>query len=253
MSARFENLRVKLFADAADITKIVDLAKLPWIRGFTTNPTLMRQAGVANYEAFARDVLHVVTDRPVSFEVFADDFEEMTWQARQIATWGPNVYVKVPVTNTLGEPAIEPIARLSDAGVKLNVTGLFTLEQTQMVSDALAPGVPSFISVFAGRIADTGRDPIPVMASAVDLLRSRPEIELIWASSRELLNIFHAEAAGCHVITVLPEILNKLNLVDKDLNEYSCETVRMFFIDARRAGYTLPRMAPAAVAVPQRT
>jgi transaldolase len=242
--ARVNDLRVKLFADGADAQRIRELAENPLIAGFTTNPTLMRQAGVTDYEAFARDVLQVVGDRPISFEVFADDFAEMESQALQIASWGQNVYVKIPVTNTQGELALGTITRLSKRGVKLNVTALLTLEQVRAVSLALDDDAPSFVSVFAGRIADTGRDPVPVMAAAVELLRPRPDIQLIWASPRELLNIFHADEAGCHVITVSPDILNKLALVDKDLDGYSLETVRMFYNDARRSGFTLTRPEP---------
>jgi len=242
--ARVNDLRVKLFADGADVQRIRQLAENRLISGFTTNPTLMRQAGVTDYEAFARDVLQVVGDRPISFEVFADDFAEMELQALQIASWGQNVYVKLPVTNTQGEAALGTITRLSKQGVKLNVTALLTLEQVRAVSMALDGGTPSFVSVFAGRIADTGRDPVPVMSAAVELLRPRPDIQLIWASPRELLNIFHAEESGCHVITVSPDILNKLALVDKDLDEYSLDTVRMFYNDARRSGFALTRPEP---------
>jgi transaldolase len=234
-----DDLRIKLFADGANLQRMRELAAFPWVRGFTTNPTLMRQAGIADYEGFARDVLHVIADRPVSFEVFADDFGEMVAQARQIATWGSNVYVKVPVTNTRGHSTAPVIAQLSACGVQLNVTAVMTLDQVHDIARVLSGSVPAFISIFAGRIADTGRDPVPIVAAAVDLLRARPEVELIWASPRELLNIFHADAAGCQVITVTPEILNKLALVDKDLTEYSLDTVQMFHNDARQSGFVL--------------
>jgi len=234
-----DKLRVKIFADGADKTTMIELAGLPYVRGLTTNPTLMRQAGVSDYEAFAREVLTAIPDRPISLEVFADQFDEMECQAQQIAGWGRNVYVKVPVTNTKGESALELITRLSHAGVKLNVTAVLTLDQVRDVSEALAGGAPACVSVFAGRIADTGRDPLPLMAAAVEFLRPHAGMELIWASPRELLNVFQADAIGCHIITVTAEILKKLALVGKDLNEYSLETVRMFYNDARKAGYAL--------------
>lgn len=230
-------LRVKLFADGADIAGIVAMARLPIIKGFTTNPTLMRQAGVSDYRAFAREALEAVPDRPISFEVFSDEWGEMERQAREIATWGDNVYVKIPVTNTRGEPSLELVRRLSADGLKLNVTALLTLEQVRAVSRALADGAPSCISVFAGRMADTGRDPMPLMAEAVRALR--PRQELIWASPRELLNVFQADAVGCHIITATRDVLRKLPLVGKDLSAFSLETVQMFHDDSRAAGYTL--------------
>jgi len=234
-----DNLRVKIFADGADKATMIDLARRPYVSGLTTNPTLMRQAGVTDYEAFAREVLDAIPDRPISFEVFADQFDEMECQAKQIASWGPNVYVKVPVSNTKGELALNLITRLSHAGVKVNVTAILSLDQVRDVSEALAGGAPACVSVFAGRIADTGLDPVPLMAAAVEFLRPHPGLELIWASPRELLNVFQANAIGCHIITVTPEILKKLALVGKNLNEYSLETVRMFYDDARKAGYAL--------------
>jgi transaldolase len=234
-----DNLRVKIFADGADKATMIELAGKPYVRGLTTNPTLMRQAGITDYEAFAHEVLEAIQDRPISFEVFADEFDEMECQAKQIAAWGPNVYVKIPVTNTKGEPALELIARLSHAGVKVNVTALLSLDQVRDVSEALAGGAPACVSVFAGRVADTGRDPVPLMAAAVEFLRPHPGMELIWASPRELLNVFQADAIGCHIITVTPDILKKLALLGKDLNAYSLETVRMFYNDARKAGYAL--------------
>lgn len=232
-------LRVKLFADGADLPVVAELAAKPLIRGFTTNPTLMRQANVRDYKAFALEALKLVGGRPISFEVFADDFAQMEREAREIASWGTNVYVKIPVTNSLGECSGPLIRRLSAAGVQLNVTALLTCSQVARVVESLAEEATSFVSVFAGRIADTGRDPIPVMAEAVRLLRARPKAELIWASPRELLNVFHAEATGCHIITATKDILGKLQLVGKDLERFSLETVQMFREDALEAGYTL--------------
>ena len=232
-------LTVKIFADGADGASMLELARHPLIKGFTTNPTLMRKAGITDYEAFARETLRAIPDRPISFEVFSDDFAEMARQARTIAAWGDNVYVKIPVTNTRGEPSAKLIQELAQAGLKLNVTAVLTLEQVRAVSAALAGGPPACVSVFAGRIADTGRDPVPLMAAAVELVRLSPNVELIWASPRELLNIFHADAIGCHIITATHEILKRLPLVGKDLNEYSLDTVKMFREDAVKAGYTL--------------
>jgi transaldolase len=233
------DLRVKLFADGADRAGMLDLYSRPLIRGFTTNPTLMRSAGVTDYEGFARDLLRAIPDRPISFEVFADEFPEMERQAFKIASWGENVYVKIPVTSTRGEPSRGLIERLSRAGLQLNVTALLTLEQVHAVAPCLADGPSSFVSVFAGRVADTGVDPVPLMAAAVKALRPHPNVELIWASPREILNVFQADAVGCHVITVTHDVLRKLGLVGKDLGEYSLETVRMFYDDGQKAGYTL--------------
>jgi transaldolase len=216
----------------------------PLVSGFTTNPTLMRKAGVSDYQAFAKEMLRLIPDRPMSFEVFADEYEEMEQQALEIAGWGRNVLVKIPVTNTRGEPSDKLLTSLASAGVKLNVTALLTLGQVGRVSAILGDGPPCKISVFAGRIADTGRDPVPVMAAAVELLRPYPNLELIWASPRELLNIFQAEAVGCHIITATTDILKKLSLVGKDLGEFSLETVKMFYDDARKAGYRLSSAAP---------
>jgi transaldolase len=240
------DLKVKLFADGAELGVIAQMARDPLIRGFTTNPTLMRKAGVNDYERFARDVLAIVPGLPVSFEVFSDDFDEMERQAREIASWGENVYVKIPVTDSNGEPSDALVRRLSAAGVKLNVTALLTLEQVERVVDSLADGVSCFVSVFAGRIADTGRDPVPMMQRSVDLLRARPRAELIWASPRELLNVFQADAVGCHVITATKDVLSKLALVGKDLNEYSLDTVKMFRQDAESAGFTIAVRGQAA-------
>jgi len=239
------NFKIKLFADGAEKNAMLELYAKPYIRGFTTNPTLMRKAGVADYEAFARDVLSCIKDRPISFEVFADEFDAMEAQANYIAGWGDNVYVKIPVTNTRREPSYGLVRRLTKAGVKVNVTALLTLEQVRDVSQALDGGAAAYISVFAGRIADTGLDPVPAMAAAVSMLRPYPNIELIWASPRELLNVFQAEAIGCHIITATPDILKKLTLVGKDLTDYSLDTVQMFYDDARKVGYSLKQAVKA--------
>jgi transaldolase len=241
------DLKVKIFADGANIQGMVELYRNPLVKGFTTNPTLMRQAGVSDYRQFAGEVLRAIPDRPISFEVFSDDFEEMESQAEDIASWGENVYVKIPITNTRGVPAYDLIAALSRRGVKVNVTAVMTLEQTRETLSCLSAGTPGYISIFAGRIADTGRDPLPLMASAVELLKPLPQIELIWASPRELLNIFHADSIGCNIITVTHDLLKKLTLVGKDLNEFSLDTVKMFYEDARRAGYSLSRSVGAQI------
>ena len=232
-------LNTKIYADGADLDVIEQLCVNPIIQGFTTNPTLMRKAGVNDYEAFARAALKRVGDRPISFEVFSDEFDEMERQARYIATWGSNVYVKVPVTNTKGESADRLVERLSQGGVKVNVTAVFTLGQVKRITECLAGGAPSVVSVFAGRVADSGIDPIPLMTTALALLRPHPTIEMIWASPRELLNVVQASEIGCHIITVTPDILAKLPLLGRDLEEYSLDTVRMFYQDASAAGYTL--------------
>lgn len=234
-----DDLQVKIFADGADIAGILEMYRRTYIKGFTTNPTLMRKVGIADYRAFAREVLNVVPDRPVSFEVFSDEFPEMERQAQEIAEWGDNVYVKIPVTNTRREPSDDLIRHLTQAGVKVNVTAMMTLDQVRNVAACFAGGAPGYVSVFAGRIADTGVDPVPLMTAAVEMLRPYRNVELIWASPRELLNIFQAEAIGCHIITVTNDILNKLQLVGKDLDEYSLDTVKMFHGDARKAGYRL--------------
>jgi transaldolase len=234
-----EGLSIELFADGADLQALGKLAALPYIAGFTTNPTHMRKAGIVNYEVFARDAVEIAGDRPISFEVFADDFQEMIAQARTIATWGPNVFVKIPVTDTTGRSTAEAIRFLSSDGVQLNVTALLTVSQTEDVVAALEPHVPSFISIFAGRVADTGRDPVPIVRAALEVMAAVPASRMIWASPRELLNIFHADAAGCHVITVTSELLGKLHLVGKDLTEFSLETVKMFYDDASAAGFQI--------------
>lgn len=232
-------LRVKLFADGAEIAVIRKMAANPLIKGFTTNPTLMKKAGIADYEAFAREVVGVVPDRPISFEVFSDDFDEMAAQARRIAAWGTNVFVKIPVTNTRGDFAGGLITDLARDGVQLNVTALMTVEQVERVAACLSSTVASFVSVFAGRIADTGRDPMPIMTQAVSALAPLPLAELIWASPRELLNVFQADAVGCHVITATADVLGKLALVGKDLEHFSLETVQMFRQDAVSAGFSI--------------
>lgn len=234
-----DRLSVKIFADGADLAGMQELYRQPFIKGFTTNPTLMRKAGITDYAAFAKQVLHAIPDRPISFEVFSDEFADMERQAHVIAGWGPNVYVKIPVTNTRREPADALIHRLSHAGVKVNVTALMSLAQVRAVVAALAGGAPSCVSVFAGRVADTGVDPVPLMETAVEILRKAPDAELIWASPRELLNIFQADAIGCHIITVTHDILKKLSTVGKDLDEYSLDTVKMFHTDASKAGFAL--------------
>lgn len=232
-------LKVKLFADGAEKAGILEMYKKPIIQGFTTNPSLMRKAGITNYKAFALDILKTIKDRPISFEVISDDFKEMYSQALEIASWGENVYVKIPVSNTQGMPALNVIQLLANAGVKQNVTALMTLEQMREVAEALAHGPSSYLSLFAGRIADTGRDPMIMMRKAVEMLSPYPNLELIWASPRELLNIFQADKVGCHIITVTHDIFKKLALVGKDLNQYSLDTVNMLYNDALKAGFTL--------------
>jgi transaldolase len=236
---RIADLHVKIFADGADLAQMLALYRLPFVRGFTTNPTLMHKAGVRDYKTFAREVLAAIPDRPISFEVFSDEFPEMERQARDIAGWGEQVYVKIPITNTRREPSYDLVHRLSHDGVKVNVTAVITLEQIGAAVEALRGGAPSNVSLFAGRIADTGRDPEPFVGSALQLMAREPRSELIWASPREVLNILQADAVGCHIITVTHEILNKLALVGKDLGEVSLDTVKMFHDDARKAGFTL--------------
>jgi len=233
------DLRIKIFADGADKNGMLEMYSNPIIQGFTTNPTLMRKAGVSDYEAFAHDILRAIPDRPISFEVFSDDFTEMERQAKRISAWGQNVYVKVPVTNTKRISSVELVSRLARSGVKLNVTALLTLDQVRETASALADGPPACISVFAGRVADTGLDPLPLMATAMDVIRDHDNIELIWASPRELLNIFQADSIGCHIITATNDILRKLSLIGKDLAEYSLDTVKMFHDDACNAKYHL--------------
>ena len=234
-----DDLSVKLYADGADKAGMLEMYAKPYIKGFTTNPTLMRKAGVTDYRVFGKEILQAIPDRPISFEVFSDEFDEMERQALGLRSWGDNVYVKIPITNTRGEPSYDLINRLARAGVKLNVTAMMTLEQVRDASAALADGPPAYVSVFAGRIADSGRDPVPIMAAAVELLHPYPNLELIWASPRELLNIIQADAIDCHIITVVNSVLKKLELLGKDLTQFSLDTVRMFYEDAQKADYTL--------------
>lgn len=240
------SLKIKLFADGADLDGMLKMYANPLIKGFTTNPTLMRKAGVQDYGAFARKVLTAIPDRPVSFEVFADDLPTMALQARVIASWGANVNVKIPVTNTKGEFTGPIIRTLSAEGVQLNITAVFTLDQVRAIAEALAPGTPAIVSIFAGRVADTGLDPMPLMAEALKILAVRPKAELLWASPRELLNIFQADQVGCHIITATSDVLGKLQSVGKDLSEFSRETVEMFYKDAQAAGFTIATASKSA-------
>ena len=232
-------LRVKIFADGADKAGMLDMHANPYIKGLTTNPSLMRKAGIADYRSFARDVLSEIKDKPICFEVLADDFAEMERQAQEIAGWADNVYVKIPITNTKRETCRVLVNRLADRRVKLNVTAVMTLAQVKEILAALNPATASYVSVFAGRIADTGIDPLPLMREAVELLKANAKSELVWASSREIFNIIQANDIGCHVITVTNDILKKLSLIGYDLNEYSLDTVKMFYDDARGAGFSL--------------
>jgi len=237
--SRTGNLKIKIFADGADIAGIQEMYKNPLIKGFTTNPTLMNKAGISDYETFGRKVLAAVPDRPISLEVFANDFDEMEAQALEIASWGGNVNVKIPITNTKGDFAGPLIAHLSDRGVALNITAIMTVEQVRAVAQCISLKTPTIISVFAGRIADTGIDPAPKMQECIKILSDLPKAELLWASPRELLNVFQADAIGCHIITATNDLLKKLDLVDKDLDQFSLETVQMFYNDAKSAGYTI--------------
>jgi len=233
------NLKIKLFADGADLTTMQEIAKKPYIKGLTTNPTLMRKAGIGDYKKFAKDVLAVIQDKPISFEVFSDNFDEMVSQGMEIASWGTNVNVKIPVTNSQGKSTESVINHLSNQGVSLNVTAILTTEQVTTVVQALNPNASAFISVFAGRIADTGRDPIPLMQESLEIIKAKPKTELIWASPRELLNIIQANEIGCHIITATSDILKKLDVIGKDLSQYSLETVKMFRDDALASGYSI--------------
>jgi len=238
MDASF-TLTVKTFADGADITEMKRLRENPLVKGFTTNPTLMRKSGIVDYEAFARDALQAIPDLPLSFEVFADEFDEMERQALKIRDWGDNVYIKIPITNTKGESAVPLLARLADQGVKVNVTAMTTAAQVEPVLGAIRSAPAAYVSVFAGRIADTGRDPVPVMSTVLGMLKETPQIELIWASPREVYDIVRANQIGCHIITVTYDLLRKVALFGKDLDEFSLETVKMFYDDASSAGYRL--------------
>jgi len=232
-----KDLKIKIFADGANVTEMKKVYSEGIVKGFTTNPTLMKKDGVKDYVAFAKDVLSEIKDMPISFEVFTDDFESMERQAREIGSWGENVFIKIPITNTKGEPSYELIKKLSDDGMKLNITAILTLEQIENVSKNINEESPAIVSLFAGRIADTGRDPIPYIKESLKILKGNPNAELLWASSRELLNIFQAEECGCHIITVTNDLLKKLQMVNKDLKELSLDTVKMFYNDASSAGY----------------
>ena len=234
-----DQLKIKIFGDGADLEQMLELAKKPYVKGFTTNPTLMRKAGVTDYVAFARRALEEITDKPISFEVFTDELDEIHAQAREISSWAPNVYVKVPVTNTQGESTEEVVRALTSSGAQVNVTGILTLPQVETVTGALDGGAPSIVSVFAGRVADTGVDPVPHMTKALEFTNTVPTTELLWASPRELLNIVQADAIGCDIITVTEDVLAKLPLLGKDLAEYSLDTVTMFYRDAQDSRFTL--------------
>jgi len=237
--SQLDAMKIKIFADGADLDRMLAMYADPRIAGFTTNPTLMRKAGITNYEAFAKSVLERIPDRPISFEVFADDFDDMDRQARLIAGWGRNVNVKIPITNTLGQSSADLIGRLSGDGIMVNVTAIMTVDQVRTVAAALHPGSQSIVSVFAGRIADTGRDPIPLMRSCLDCLADQPGASLLWASPRELLNLFQAEEMGCQIITMTNDLLAKMAMIGKDLDIFSLDTVKMFRTDAQAADYTL--------------
>lgn len=239
MPKKLEELNIKIFADGAEKASMLELAKNPLIKGFTTNPTLMRKAGITDYAGFAKEILVEIKDRPISFEVFSDDFGEMERQARLIASWAPNIYVKIPITNTKKEPSYDLIKKLSSDGIKLNVTAVFSIAQVENTKKALRADVHAIVSVFAGRIADTGIDPIPLMKEAKAILADNPNFELLWASPRELLNIYHAEEAGSDIITVTPDVLKKAANIGLDLAEFSLQTVKMFYDDGQKVGYTL--------------
>jgi len=231
--------KIKLYADGADLNGMIEEYKKGIASGFTTNPTLMKKAGVTSYEGFAKAALKAIPDLPISFEVFSDDLPGMEREARKIAGWGKNVYIKIPVTNTKGESTHQLVKKLSHEGMKLNVTAIMTIDQVKTVAKALSPETPSIVSIFAGRIADTGRDPIPIMTDAVKILKTNPKAELLWASTRELLNLVQAESCGCHIITITNDILKKVPQVGKDLDQLSLETVQMFYTDAQSAGYRI--------------
>jgi transaldolase len=233
------SLRVKMFADGADRAGILEMYRNPWIKGFTTNPTLMRKAGLTDYAGFAKSILTAITDKPVSFEVFSDDFAEMERQARLIASWGTNVYVKIPITNTKGESCVGLLRRLSAAGIRVNVTAMMTEAQVEQIIPAIKDGPGAFVSIFAGRLADAGYDPVPIMKRIVSILAPYKHLELIWASPRELLNLLQADEIGCHIITMTNDLIRKLPLLGKGPTDYSLDTVRMFYDDAVKAGFEL--------------
>jgi transaldolase len=237
--SQLDALKIKIFADGANIEEMVTLAQKYFISGLTTNPTLLRKAGVLDYEIFARSVLEKITTLPISFEVFSDNLDEMISQGQKIAAWGENVYVKIPITNTKGVSTSRVVSSLANQGIKVNVTALMTSLQVEQIAESLNPNIPSYVSVFAGRVADTGVDPIPLMKQSINILKPNSNAELIWASPRELLNIFQANDIGCHVITATSDILNKLELVHRDLDNYSLETVKMFYEDAKKSGLTI--------------
>jgi transaldolase len=237
--AKVEELKVELFADGADLEGMLEMNSKSYIKGLTTNPTLMRKAGIKNYKEFAKEVLSQIKEKPISFEVFSDDMEDMKRQAMEIANWGDNVYVKIPITNTAGSSTSPVIQFLVERKVKVNVTALMTCEQVRGVAKVLSPTTPSFVSIFAGRIADTGRDPVPIVRESIEILNEVSLARVIWASPRELLNVFQANNIGCHVITATSDILNKLNTVGKDLDTYSLETVQMFYNDAKQSKFEL--------------
>lgn len=240
MDNKTNQLKIKIFADGAEKEGILELSALSHIKGFTTNPTLMRKAGITNYVGFAKDILELVKDKPISFEVFSDDFDEMEKQASIINSWASNVYVKIPITNTKGQSSSNLIKKLSAQGIKVNVTAILTLGQVESAVSSIASGVPAVISVFAGRIADTGTDPVPLMKLAKDIIRPFPNIELLWASPRELLNIFQAESAGADIITIPHDILKKIEKVGYDHEKLSLDTVKMFYEDGQKAGFIFP-------------
>ena len=239
MNEIINNLKIKIFADGANKKDMFELYGRNYIKGLTTNPTLMSKAKIENYEEFALSILKKIKDKPISFEVFADEFNEMERQARIINAWQSNVYVKIPVTNTKKESCAPLVKKLSSDGIKVNVTAIMTLDQVNEVSDVLNPEIPSYVSIFAGRIADTGKDPLKIIASAIELLRSNPTSEIIWASPRELLNLFQANDVGCHAITITTDLINKFKLLDYDLEEYSLDTVKMFYNDALESGFKI--------------
>ena len=236
---KIEDLKIKIFSDGADVEEMLDMNKNDFIKGLTTNPSLMRKAGIRDYKSFAKDILKEIKKKPISFEVFSDEFSEMERQADEIASWGSNVYVKIPITNTKRESSANLIRSLSQKKIKLNITALMNINQVKTVISVLNNDVPSIVSVFAGRIADTGHDPIPLMLNCLEVMKTNKKAELLWASSRELLNIFQAEEIGCHIITVTNEIIKKLKLVNYDLSEYSLDTVKNFYKDALEAKFKI--------------
>jgi transaldolase len=239
MESNTDVLKVKLFADGADLTSMIEMAQKSYISGLTTNPTLMKKAGITDYFKFAKEVLQEIPNKPISFEVFSDELKEMEIQAEKISSWGENVYVKIPITNTRGETTSSVISNLAKKGIKINVTAIMTAKQVGDVAKILNPTVGSFVSIFAGRIADTGRDPVPIVMESLAHLSKVKKSELIWASPRELLNVFQANESGCHIITATSDILAKINLIGYDLNSYSLDTVRMFYDDAQKAGFVI--------------